>query len=351
MSRYGTRGATGTPANLTEAAAQQIESKQVSEELSKFQKQKRKYDAAMGLVALNPPILSPGEVPYFNSTSGMDILNSSMSNVIKKIFPTKVLNAWNDKGRGIYEISSGIDAQCIATIGTAQQAKNCWLCGLGLDLTLRNAELKPSCDHILPIAQATFFLGVYSTRKRMNANETNNIFSGEIFNLEYAWAHLGCNLVKVNDVLIKETIVNNAPVWSPDETAITNLLLRIQSDNRTPQIQRLIKTNPEWLNQRKTAMINRILPITNFINRPPEDAGLGNLTVLAGWASLVDPTSMSPSFLEKIHVNLPNDIIDTSRRRSSSTEEPPAKRQRTGARRTYRMRKFARNTRKNRKHK
>jgi hypothetical protein len=283
--------------------------------------QKNELDAAVGLLQLNeqPRVLMPQEVPYFGSTGNMKILDVRMGNLINGIFGNKMVNDWkksahNRTGRQIYELAS-VNTQCIETIGDAGVAKNCWICGFPLDLRApnqRSDELKPSCDHVLPIAQAVFFLGLYSTRKRTQHEKNPEVFKKDIIALEYAWSHLGCNIEKQHTVLIKETIHNDAPIWSPNEHNISKMLTDIVKSSHTPEVKQQIAHYHggvhEWVKHRKEKIHHRVELITNFINRPAEVPGLGNLTVLAGWASLVDPASMSDNFLDFIHVDLPGVI-------------------------------------------
>ena len=302
--------------------------------------QKNELDAAIGLLQLGeqPRILMPQEVPYFSSTGNMKILDVRMGNLIKGIFGNKMVNDWkksgrNRVGRHIYELAS-VNTQCIETIGDAHVAKDCWICGFPLDLRYphqRSNELKPSCDHVLPIAQAVFFIGLYSTRHRTEHEKTHGNFKKDILALEYAWSHLGCNIEKQHTVLIKETIHNHAPVWSPNEHNISKMLTDIVKSSHTPEVNEQITHYRggvhEWVKHRKEKIHHRVELITNFINRPAEDAGLGNLTVLAGWASLVDPSSMSDNFLDFIHVNLPGVVRNKrqTRRASQQTRKRPTR--------------------------
>lgn len=300
--------------------------------------QKNELDAVIGLLQLSeqPRILMPQEVPYFASTGNMKILDVRMGNLIKGIFGNKLVNDWkksgrNRVGRQIYELAS-INSQCIETIGDAHVAKDCWICGFPLDLRSphqRSNELKPSCDHVLPIAQAVFFLGLYSTRHRTEHENTHGNFKKKILTLEYAWSHLGCNIEKQHIVLIKETIHNDAPIWSPNEHNISKMLTDIVKSSHTNEVKEQITRYEggvhQWLKHRKEKIHDRVELITNFINRPTDIPGLGNLTVLAGWASLVDPTNMSDNFLEFIHVDLPGVVRHKRQTRRANHKVPKRK--------------------------
>jgi hypothetical protein len=259
-------------------------------------------------------------VPFLPSAQGVNPYEDRMGAIIKTVFPQEVLDAWQKPGRAIYEGSSP-PTQCNNTIGPATKDTVCWLCGIKVNLAktkVRNG-MKPICEHVLPIAQAVFFLGLYSTRT-VRPSEGMPAISDEIIRLEYDWSHEVCNGEKSNIVLIKEVrLADGTPSWAPDTDAITALLNKIENSVRTDSgtLRKLISNTPGWLAARETAIFARVKKVTDFINRPAEP-GFGDLTDLAGWASLVDPTSMTDAFLEQINVPLPDHVTTRTQKRRLS---------------------------------
>jgi hypothetical protein len=258
-------------------------------------------------------------VPFLPSAQGVNPYEDRMGAIIKTLFPQEVLDAWQKPGRAIYEGSSP-PTQCNNTIGPATNNTLCWLCGIRVNLSKNGKHgMKPICEHVLPIAQAVFFLGLYSTRT-VRPSEGMPVISDEIIKLEYDWSHEVCNGEKSNVVLIKEeTLPDGTPRWAPDTDAITGLLNKIENSVRTDSgtLKKLISRTPGWLGKRETAIFERVKKVTDFINRPTEP-GFGNLTDLAGWASLVDPTSMTDAFLSQIDVSLPDNVTSATKKRRLS---------------------------------
>lgn len=312
---------------------------------------KKRQVAAEALLLLNPSEASKSSVgvPHAVSTGNLDAVTSKMTDVINQLYGENMVKEWKQSakrpryGRDIYELSSAT-TQCMNTIGSPEKAGGCWICGFAFDNDI--PYMRPNCDHILPVIQAVFFLGLYSTRKVIPTNKEE--LKNMIYELEYAWAHAGCNILKSNIVLIKETIdpITKTPKWSVDEENVEKLLTTIKTTKTADlaEIQSKITDPKEWFGTQKGNVIDRVKKITDFISRP-EEPGLGNLTVLAGWASLVDPTSMSDDFLNFIDVKLPPNVLSVSRRKrslsqTSDTEQPqPAKKLKVGATRRRKIRK------------
>ena len=283
-----------------------------------------------------PPSYAEVGVPHAKSTEGIEVYKERMGTIIKTLFPQEVRVKWGKPGRAIYEGSSPT-TQCNNTIKPATKDTLCWLCGIKVNLSRTRASngMKPICEHVLPIAQAVFFLGLYSTRK-IQPSEGMPDIPREIIELEYDWSHEVCNGEKSNIVLIKEeSLSDGTPSWSPDTDAITALLNKIENSTRADSatLKKLISQTPGWLGYRQTAIFERVKKVTDFINRPAEP-GFGNLTELAGWASLVDPTSMTDKFLDQINVSLPENVRNRTNKRK---RQEGARRKRN--RKTRRIRK------------
>jgi len=323
-----------------------------SEELKKKQLEientKRQVAADALLLLGQPETVKPSKgVPYKPSTHNLDVVTAKMSDLINQLYGRKIVDEWKvsakrpRRGRDIYEVDDAT-TQCMNTIRGPEEAPGCWICGFAFD---RNIEsMRPNCDHILPVAQAVFFLGLYSTRK-VTPTEIQKL-NDTIYHLEYAWAHSACNIQKSNMIFINETEdpVLKTPQWTVNTTSIEELLQKIEKGTAAGllPIQKQIVDSTKWHTSRLKSITDKVKKITDFISRP-EEPGLGNLTVLAGWASLVDPTSMTDDFLDFIDVKLPPNVLATSRRKRSmspsSDTDPPAKRMRMGATRRRKIRK------------
>jgi hypothetical protein len=329
------------------------------EETNAQKEEQKRQIAAEALLLFNPPEETPVSsqgVPYKLSTGNIDLTAVSMTKLINQLYGEDMVSKWKNSskrpryGRHAYEISSAT-TQCMNTIGRAEDSGGCWICGFAFNDEI--PYMRPNCDHILPVAQAVFFLGLYSTRKVI-PNEMPEL-KDTIYKLEYAWAHGACNILKSNINFIQEKIdpVHKTPIWTVNQENIDYLLKNIQS-TKTADLSAIVSqiTNPKkWFDARRKDVYERVEKITNFISRPAEP-GLGDLTVLAGWSSLVDPTSMTDEFLDFINVSLPPNVIATSRRKrtlSDTESDPPAKRMKmVGTRRRNRR---YRKTLKNRRHK
>jgi hypothetical protein len=103
-----------------------------------------------------------------------------------------------DTIRGVYELSSPT-TQC-ANILQIRDPNNvpCYICGMPINNTMPVANgLTGECEHILGIAQAIIFLGLY-WNKAAAAEKEGVLFipSERALRLEYAWSHRTCNQVK-----------------------------------------------------------------------------------------------------------------------------------------------------------
>lgn len=173
--------------------------------------------------------------------------------------------------RSLWEFSSPTD-QCNNVIKPAGQGKdnqNCWLCGGAFDFATKNPNLQPSCDHVLPIAQASMFLELFKNPRVMKrflskplikpptevpvltdseVDKKVEAFKDKLTNgtppglmtLEYAWSHRGCNVSKTDIVFIKLNSADkarNIVTWEVDERNIKIALDKILSDGRTLGIE------------------------------------------------------------------------------------------------------------------
>lgn len=174
-----------------------------------------------------------------------------LKKMAEKIFPGNYFL----KPRSLFETTKP-QKQCEAVIDPLTPETKCWICGL--------TGGKFVCEHVLPIAQAKYFLDLYSK---------DTPVSLDMLKLEYEWAHDVCNASKGALVLIKLE-KKPANFYSPDEKNILILLSRIQ--------KKLNIQDANWIKERKYYITNRIQQIANFVNRP----GFENLAVLANSSTL-----------------------------------------------------------------
>ena len=287
----------------------------------------------------------------FGTTEGVeDICKVSLTPLLKQIFGDRPVEEWMQEtgqaARMIYDLTKGAAPQCIAAGKTVEPGVTpCWLCGMPFPAVGAEVpQLEPICDHVLPVAQGTFFLELYSASKIRSKPLDPTIPRpsplDKVFTLEYEWAHSICNNVKVHAMFMKEINAGGNPKWAPDTVSIRKLLTGIWGrDNQAataiksyavgeylrlnPVYKRTPVDNPElqknakdlWFQKQERSISERILEITNFIN----DDKFGNLRKLAGWASCVDPKNVKGSFLETVSKIAKN---------NEPSEQPPAKRMR-----------------------
>ena len=285
-------------------------------------------DAAKKLQGLNPPTTSQIGVPFSSSTQGMQVTENSMTPIAKTIYGKEVLDKFGETARKIYEGSSP-QTQCSNVIKKPLTPDTpCWICGIKLDMTGTKPGFKTICEHVLPIAQAVFYLSLYTTRVYTPDEELNlPQLSDKILELEYEWSHEICNSEKNDVLLIKKENdpLTGTPILSVDTRNVDLLLNKILHSNRqgASQLGKEIANVENWFINRQKFIKARVEEITTFLNRPT-DPGLGNLVELAGWASMVDPANLTDKFLETINVTLPTNIrARRQRSKSQETSKPP----------------------------
>lgn len=294
--------------------------------------------AASVLLSLNRDPLynqpSSTGVPFFTSTQGIEPSDTRLGKISKTLFGEDELKTWKQKARKIYELTEP-NEQCPGVGKTLNETTSCWLCGFRVRDTADQSDgMKAVCEHVLPIGQAVFFLGLYSKRV-IKPSEDIPAVSNEIYELEYEWGHHVCNQEKLDIVLIErvEDEDYGTPKWIPHKDNIKSMLLKIQKSSRADavELKTLITNDKNWFNTRLVEVTKRITKITDFINRTTKDErGTGNLTELAGWSSLVDPTNINKKFLSQIGVTMPPNVVESRKRRSDSdASQPTAKRRDT----------------------
>ena len=225
------------------------------------------------------------DVPRLQRTQ---ICEWGLTELAENIFKPNFFNMFgpNNTGRrtirGIWELGQDPSMQCNATILNTlatEENRNCWICG---EPTIDTSEIDrdvrlASCDHILPIAQASLFLGLFKSEGRIEAvirevlgdippakqsaiQQFRRMYtaSEEVIKLEYAWSHLKCNTLKEDAVFIKlnerEAILGKV-LWEVDKDAIRSVLSRIISNEAVTYRTRAWNRGA-WIEGRIDSMIN-----------------------------------------------------------------------------------------------
>jgi hypothetical protein len=243
--------------------------------------------------------------------------HNSASIVMDTLFPKDVTDVWRSQKktcRTIYELSS-VETQCEKVVEKKDpDADVCYICGFAFNEVVEG--LQRTCEHILPIIQAVFFLELYTRGKVINP----------ALLLEYDWAHRCCNYVKNDYSFLKTQIKNNYPTYVTNNNQISVTLSLIQNTKRDAtgnqkfkgleHIQPQIESNPEWKIQRLAYIRDKKMePIVKYI----KEKGDNGIALMIGYKNCLDNKNIHQSFLELLN---------------DSKEEPPAKRNKGG--KTYR---------------
>jgi hypothetical protein len=214
------------------------------------------------------------------------------------------------KIRQIWELA-GIEAQCNAIIGTPiNNETKCWICGFEVDEKL--AGLKPSCEHVLPVAQARFFLDLYNPDYELTPGKQ------ELLSLEYGWSHFFCNLMKGSGSYIKTSGDSSSNiVWRPNRKSIIKTIDNILDyntgkkgekgrffkDSNDVIMTRIKGSRDAWRQSRIDDIINqKINPILEYLQGPRMESGRAGLIMLAGVASCMNEDVIRTEFNKFLEV-------------------------------------------------
>jgi len=232
--------------------------------------------------------------------------------------------------RDIWELTDET-IQCNNVIGKWKLGTECWICGYATVQSAKRQKrdsiggakrkrepsednttnenptgIEPTCDHILPIAQARFFLDLYNPSIKPTTPE-----SEAVLKLEYEWAHRYCNEVKGDTPYIKNIGTDEEPVWGPDMDAMAEDLDKIYSGLRNPLYYQRYSDGKSvllekigsskiaknrWLQERQPIMKKRMQAIADHVNK--KEKGLGRLIVLAGTANCMNPKNIRSTMIE-----------------------------------------------------
>jgi hypothetical protein len=189
--------------------------------------------------------------------------------------------------RGFYEKSTAI-TQCNNVVGKFEPNKSvCWICGLVIPPSSSPTDaLAAECEHIFPIAQAIFFIGLYSNEIKDNIAFKNKL------KLEYDWSHRVCNQIKNDSHFIEHNIKNPTGRWNINKDKIVDFLNEIllrgnTYDNGANKIRTILNQNNlrlnTWIAQRVDYIYRRCRDILLTIQPKNE-----NLWILATVSDLAD---------------------------------------------------------------
>jgi len=199
--------------------------------------------------------------------------------------------------RKFYETSAAI-TQCHNTIGAVVRGETkCWICGFTIPEGSKEA-FTPECEHVFPIAQAIFFIGLYTNDVKDNDEYIEKL------KLEYDWAHRVCNQIKSDAHFIVHNIENPDGRWSISDDKIRDFLDEIlvrgntygggaellKQEMRMEGISRI-----KWI-ERQTARINiKCKKILSQIR--PEHENLWLLTTVSDLALLYQNSGFVPEVI------------------------------------------------------
>jgi hypothetical protein len=202
-----------------------------------------------------------------------------------------------DTTRAIYELSSPT-TQCGVITGIRNpNGTPCYICGMNINSAdvknvgkkLINQGLTAECEHILSIAQAIIFLGLYWAKA-----PAGHLFvqDPDILKLEYAWAHRTCNQIKSDMSLIR--FDTTSTTYQPNIDNIQGLLQNIFKNKRADSEQFNLELHRvfghgqaglrNFLSQRIVYVSLKIQAITDYLN----SFGAPQLLTLVGAAKVLE---------------------------------------------------------------
>ena len=303
--------------------------------------------------------------------------------LMRALFPPAAVDKWTKamkkNCRDIYE-PGGIEAQCNNTILPVNREKDkCYICGFGFysgvdDPAIAGYELEvrqgvePTCEHILPIIQAIFFLDLFRQSEKGKISDEKMA----ILHKEYAWAHRCCNYVKsdYSFLVTKISQKSHYPSWGfntyqTNRTLSTILNTRPNIKNKENEeedeetfkgcaiLQAQITDSVTWKKDRVDYIRDqKMQSIIDHIN----SKGNGGIVMMIGYSNCVDSTKINEKFSRVLYelksgetTESANSIVPPRKIYKAKRNAPrPAP---SGKGRTYRARKNRKQSRKTRRHK
>lgn len=189
--------------------------------------------------------------------------------------------------RGIFESVDAVQ-QCNKVVGAFKDKTTCYICGLpilAIKYTLH--ELRPECEHILPVAQARWYLDLFSRGSDV---------SSPLLKIEYAYAHRVCNQAKSDDSFIKPVEGDDAKIEydvKMSKTILNTVKARaskvVSKFNEEGIMDKIVRMD---VNARaeaiRTETLQQIIDQANSIAR-----GTPGIAILARTATVVDTSRLS----------------------------------------------------------
>lgn len=263
--------------------------------------------------------------------------HNSASIVMDTLFPKDVTDVWRSKKkscRDIYELSD-IDAQCKHVVKKKEPKDDvCYICGFEFDETKEG--LQRTCEHILPIVQAVFFLELYKTGKEITPAQL----------LEYDWAHRCCNYVKNDYSFLKTQMKNKYPTYVSNTNQISVTLSLIQNIKKDPEtgkqkfiglehVQPKIEVTPKWKEERLEYIRDvKMKPIVDYI----ASHGDNGIALMIGYKNCLADKNIHNSFLTLLMESKQTKGGKTFRRKNNGKFSSSSKRrsEKSGNRKTSR---------------
>jgi hypothetical protein len=259
---------------------------------------------------------------------------NAASAFMKALFPVTAVETWTKtlkkRCRDIYEHGS-VEAQCNNTIEKVNRSTDvCYICGFGFYESKDDPELvaeypdedvrqgvEPTCEHILPIIQAIFFLDLYRPTDKGKLTPAQKA----ILVKEYSWAHECCNLIKSDDSFLVTKInkKTHQPSWDFNSKYTKELLTKISETvlfKGIEVIQSQIDDVDKWTETRtKYIRDQKIKSILDYI----ATKGMGGTMILIGLGNCVDSSKLSSKFLEELKKTSETEKeLETSKRRKTT---------------------------------
>lgn len=212
-------------------------------------------------------------------------MDESTTPLAKLIFGHEAVNNLLKEGistRKIWELSNPT-TQCNNIIGPSGKTK-CWICQMPIGKT---GGLQPECEHILPIAQAVLYLGLYTSEwEKKHGTNINSGITHDQLQLEYGWAHQVCNQTKSDKVYIT---IDRFSKFKVDEVAINGLINSIWKTGRKGSdifktaLHKLYNNDMgQFIKAAQHKIVERYNAICEYLN---STGGGANLHLLAGMVS------------------------------------------------------------------
>ena len=272
--------------------------------IEKQRKKQAKIDAA---IALQSRIAGIDTTTQFEGKTFNDLddfvkqlsscENHKPSLFAERLFSEKSVTVWKNTVttmcRKIFELHQP-DTQCANVLGAPTSGQLCYICGLAMNNDVES--MKPSCEHILPIMQAMFFLDLYRSSDVLTAEQMN------ILRMEYAWTHRCCNLIKnVTSLLETRIDAENYPTWhfsSSNATALISNIFGPTPGHGCNVVRDLVPESEraEWITARvEKIQTEKINPILEYIQTKGANGGV---ITMIGLKNCVNPEKIDKKFLE-----------------------------------------------------